>query len=1134
MHTPADDDPAQAETVPPTGADVRAAAPAGPSPALPTGADVRAPAGPSPALPTRLGGYRVDGLLGRGGMGEVYRAFDERLRRPVALKRISTERQGVDAADARARFWREARALAALSHPGVVHVYEIGETPEGDLFLAMELVDGRSLSQRLSQLRDRPFSAEAAAALGIQAARALGAAHAAGLVHRDVKPGNLLLPDDGQLRVVDFGLARQADVGRTADDRVTETGAVLGTPAYMAPEQVAGAEIGPPADVFALGIVLYRLLAGTHPFVRESSLATALALAAAHHVPLAERSPGLPAALTAVVARCLALHAKDRFADGNALADALEAAMPQADMGVLRHFLGTTPRPDSPGVAGADRVAPGSAPPGLPPPGPAPNSLPAATLATPASIPAATAPVSPPIAASPFRSLRWLLGGLAVAGAAFLVTRPGATASDPSDGARPQGAAAPVSGPVALGGGPQPPGLVLPPRPVVAIIGFEAPDDDPEDPRGAVLAEALRTMLDTAPERLVTLPLSAIEGVLSPSETIGMPPGSRTTDPAEAPLARSSIVPHPAPDFDVRRLRRPNRGPGHVDLAVFGRIVDLHGTSGDSAEMAGTGIDLHLVNTETGETVRTLSFTSPRGDDPIALAWELGPPLAAALGTALPPGVEPPTRSASAWGALLQAHEALRAGEMEAASRNLDWALKLDPAFSLARLERLQALRMLRDDAGLAALAPILAADLEKSDQGDHVKDLALVWVALAAKNDTEALRRLNAVLERFPTDVSSLELLLALRFSSPELRDLAEVERVARALLAVAPRNEEAASRLVRALAWRGRAAEADTFLASLGLPTDDPAFLEVFAEQDLYAGRFDVAQRRFQAALARSPDDLYAEHMGIAARLLSGDCPGAAVAALDRIDRIEAAGREANLDWTYSLAVQSLICADRLPEASRLSDRWSARSASGKAQVQTLRLRTALLDGTPPARIVRDTLRVLGSPELLPENGPELLGILARLGTDVGVLRANARRAETSALATTTSPAQRSRYLDVARALTLRAASVEGSAALDGYAKLVHPWSELRGEGDLGARVWASTLRAEALAAAGNTNDARAVWGEIVGLGYPRLWSNDLWLSAKRRLARPQPTSVSHKRGYPPTPAGMKSAHPRSHPRE
>jgi tetratricopeptide (TPR) repeat protein len=534
-----------------------------------------------------------------------------------------------------------------------------------------------------------------------------------------------------------------------------------------------------------------------------------------------------------------------------------------------------------------------------------------------------------------------------------------------------------------------------------------------------------------------------------------------------------------------------------VDFAVSGRLSDTRDGR--------TQVEVRVRDTERGADLRT--FTVTGGDDPVALAWQLAPALADVFGVSLPTGVDPPTRSANAWGAWLHARRAMRAGEFEAFERSLAFALQLDPGFTLARLDRLQMLRANRDAGALLEESKVLAAALEGSTQPDHLKDLAAAWEALGRGDVAQSLRRLHRVLERFPTDADALHVLLALRFHDADVRDFNEVERLARDLLALAPRSEEAASRLVRALSWRGRAPEADAALAGLGVPADDPAFLEVFAEQDLYAGRYAPALEKFRAALTRSPDDLYAEHMGFAARMLSGDCPGAAVAALDRIDRIETTGKNANLDWTYSLAVQGLICAERWDQARSLFDRWSEHSTSGREQVLLLRPRVDLAAGVAPEKVERAVLALLARSFLPGSARGDLMAVLARVAQSPAPLKRLAAEAEAAALDTKATPQQRSSWLRAARLLSLREARLSGrtDAALAGHAQLVAESAEIRGEGDLGVHVLALSAQAEALSAAGRKGEARAVWAKIVGLGYPRLWVQDVWVLARRHLGAP-----------------------------
>lgn len=212
--------------------------------------------------------YRLESLIGQGGMGSVYRALDTRLGRPVAVKLLSDS----PAAD-EDRFRSEVRTLARLSHPNLVRVLDAGQSA-GHLFLVMELIEGTTLAERLRQGALPP---DAAARLGSAMAAALAYVHRAGVVHRDIKPANILLDRDGGAHLADFGIARLVDA-----TGMTSTGLALGTPAYLAPEQVQGGRIGPPADVYALGLVLLECLTGARAFTGTASEMTAARL---HHAP---------------------------------------------------------------------------------------------------------------------------------------------------------------------------------------------------------------------------------------------------------------------------------------------------------------------------------------------------------------------------------------------------------------------------------------------------------------------------------------------------------------------------------------------------------------------------------------------------------------------------------------------------------------------------------------------------------------------------------------------------------------------------------------------------------------------------------------------------------------------------------
>ncbi|MEZ6188274.1 MAG: serine/threonine-protein kinase [Planctomycetota bacterium] len=269
---------------------------------------------PHPELPGILGPrFVVEAELGRGGMGVVLRAFDRQLGRLVAVKLAHTgERADLLAA----RLAREGQALGRLDHPGIVRVHDAGEHA-GRAFLVCELVEGaRGLGELWPELERRER-----VRLIRDAAQALGAAHAQGVVHRDVKPDNLLLDDRGRLRVADFGAAAIAGA-----ERLTRSGHMVGTPFYMAPEHVMGArDLGPTADVWSLGVVLYEALTDTLPFRAENLGALAGEIARSRPASPRALDPSVPPSLERACLRCLATAPEQRFPDGTALAAALDA-----------------------------------------------------------------------------------------------------------------------------------------------------------------------------------------------------------------------------------------------------------------------------------------------------------------------------------------------------------------------------------------------------------------------------------------------------------------------------------------------------------------------------------------------------------------------------------------------------------------------------------------------------------------------------------------------------------------------------------------------------------------------------------------------------------------------------------------
>jgi eukaryotic-like serine/threonine-protein kinase len=264
------------------------------------------------------GRYRVEDVLGRGGMASVYLARDAELERPVAVKVLAEHL--ADQPGFRDRFLREARLAAQLSHPNIVQVFDVGEE-DGSPFIVMECVEGSTLADELKE-RGR-LDPDEVVDLALPICGGLEHAHAAGLVHRDIKPQNLLLRPDGTVKIADFGIARAAET-----TKLTQMGSVLGTAAYLAPEQALGEEVTAAADLYSLGCVLYELLTGRTPYVFE----TLPELVVKHREevipPLRELRPDVPERLEAAVMRALARNPDYRPESAAALAEELAVASP--------------------------------------------------------------------------------------------------------------------------------------------------------------------------------------------------------------------------------------------------------------------------------------------------------------------------------------------------------------------------------------------------------------------------------------------------------------------------------------------------------------------------------------------------------------------------------------------------------------------------------------------------------------------------------------------------------------------------------------------------------------------------------------------------------------------------------------
>ena len=289
--------------------------------------------------------YEIEAILGKGGMGVVYRALDTRLHRPVALKVLSPEFTAHD--DRRRRFLQEARTAGSLSHPAIAQIYDVDE--EGDVtFIAMELVEGKTVRQLIM---DRELDLPGAIEIAIQAAEGLSKAHEKGIVHRDIKSDNLMVTRDGHAKILDFGLAKLVDSGRSggttaADLRQsmmetiarTQAGMVLGTMAYMSPEQARGQEMDHRSDIFSFGIVLYEMITGELPFQGTSPIDTLHAIAFTETRPVTTVKANLPSSLHRVVARCLRKQTQDRYQSSTELVNDLKAVQKEIDSGITSHI----------------------------------------------------------------------------------------------------------------------------------------------------------------------------------------------------------------------------------------------------------------------------------------------------------------------------------------------------------------------------------------------------------------------------------------------------------------------------------------------------------------------------------------------------------------------------------------------------------------------------------------------------------------------------------------------------------------------------------------------------------------------------------------------------------------------------
>ncbi len=995
------------------------------------------------ALPDRIGPYRVEALIGRGGMGEVYRAWDPRLERKVAVKRILSEAANPKA---RARFWREARVLAALKHDNLVALHDIGEDAAG-LYLAMELISGRSLSE--AQAARWPM--DGAVALVRELAAAVGTAHAGGIIHRDIKPSNILIEPDGTPRLIDFGLARRGD-----EDEVTSSGSLVGTWSWMAPEQISGEPLSPAADVHALGALLFTLLAGEAPYQRESREATAAAILSGARANLATLRPDLPSSLVQLIATALMRDPSRRHRDGRTLSLALEDLLKNLDLA-----------PDHEVIRSAFENA-------------------RAAIQNPGF---STGLASRIRHTRPTRSSRpVLIGAGLVAGLAaiaFVAMGPPKGESPAIDTPTAPQASLPTSVERSNDDASR---LVLDaltqkPRRVVAVLPLRdvgaADSANGRSSLGAVAAELLRDDLGAASPGLSMLTWRELlaRSIKRPEDLV-----PSDLDAAVGSSRRVDAV------IDGQVERR--NGLVHISLAL--RTTDATSSQGKGGPLA--TFNISAPETALHGAVRAL--VQP-------IAKELGLVVDPAM---LPRGGLSPRGSAQATGLLLEAERALHFEHWRAVRKLISAALAEDPESPRALLHRVQLdVALERPDEAKQTLVELFARD----DLSPRDHSLASIFHARYVQKASHLSELIQAHLSRFPHDLDARLELLRERFRATGSARLLAAIDFADELLETSPNATQAASKLVRALTWMGRPEEARARLRAHGIEPGGPdaprATDFVFAELDLYSGRYDDARRAFESI--REPDgDLtyYAANMRLAALMLADRCDEAVESGAFLLRNATSPQGELGVDWTYLLSVNALMCAGRPADAYNAVLEWPQRTngTSGSYSYRAIAQLARVLTAPDQAAVAQEII------EYNQDYGGtySLDFIIATFSADPESLRQHIQAMRDSQLGGggTFGVQIRARML---RALEARERFIQGDieTALDAFARLAFfADNEMVSEGDVYERIRWMGVYASHLEQAGHLELAREVWHALRASGFGRVLSMEMSYLADVRLAR------------------------------